>query len=247
MFYIMKYFPLGKYLGNLVVDHQAIADRKEYQTWISSQASKRRARDMQRPDFMELIMKHNGEKGGSLTNDEIDSNCNLIITAGSETTATLLSGCTFLLLKNPAVYQKVKDEVRGCFESYGDITLDAVNRSTPYLLATLQEALRYYPPVPCGFERRVPSGGDVVSGYYLPEGTAVSVSHFPAYHSEKNFRDPEEFVPERWMGDPKYADDKRSSHQPFSFGSRNCLGKVRHNTPCEAREKSNEATNKPPL
>ncbi|KAI7712361.1 putative P450 monooxygenase [Hortaea werneckii] len=224
-FYIMKFFPAVKYLGSLVVDKAMLASRQEYQDWITSQATKRRERDVERPDFMGMILKHNGEKGQSLSNLEIDSNCSIFITAGSETTATLLSGCTYLMLQNPEVYQKVKDEVRGAFAKYDDITLEAINRGTPYLLATLQEALRYYPPVPTGFERQVPSGGEVVSGYYLPEGTAVSVSHYPAYHSESNFKNAESFVPERWMGDPMYANDKRSGHQPFSFGPRNCLGK----------------------
>jgi cytochrome P450 len=45
------------------------------------------------------------------------------------------------------------------------------------------------------------------------------------YHSERNFKDPELFVPERWLGEERYKDDKRSTLNPFSFGPRNCLGK----------------------
>jgi cytochrome P450 len=32
-------------------------------------------------------------------------------------------------------------------------------------------------------------------------------------------------VPERWLGDPKYADDARAVLQPFATGPRNCIGK----------------------
>ena len=71
----------------------------------------------------------------------------------------------------------------------------------------------------------------MVSGYFMPENTALCVSSYPTSHSARNFKDPEAFVPERWMGDPHYADDKRSAMQPFSFGPRNCLGKVRHHSP----------------
>ncbi|KAK0261289.1 hypothetical protein LTR35_017873 [Friedmanniomyces endolithicus] len=139
--------------------------------------------------------------------EEMVSNAVLFISAGSETTATMLSATTFQLLKNPTVVQKLKDDIRGRWKSYSDITLEEVNKA-PYLLAVLSESLRYQPPVPAGFERKV-----------------VSVSQFPTYHSVHNFTDPAAFVPERWMGEPKYANDKRSSYQPFSFGPRNCLGK----------------------
>jgi hypothetical protein len=37
-------------------------------------------------------------------------------------------------------------------------------------------------------------------------------------------RNPEKFAPERWLGDPDYKDDRRDAHQPFSVGTRNCLG-----------------------
>jgi cytochrome P450 len=45
------------------------------------------------------------------------------------------------------------------------------------------------------------------------------------YYSPTIFRDPKSFVPERWMGDERYADDERSAFQPFSVGPRDCLGK----------------------
>lgn len=69
----------------------------------------------------------------------------------------------------------------------------------------------------------------------------MQVSQWAAHHSEENFADPEEFVPERWLdgedvvGDgkgkgwkreEKYEGDRRGAMQPFSFGPRNCLGKV---------------------
>jgi cytochrome P450 len=38
------------------------------------------------------------------------------------------------------------------------------------------------------------------------------------------FRNPNEFIPERWLGDSDYKEDVREAHQPFSVGPRNCLG-----------------------
>lgn len=45
-----------------------------------------------------------------------------------------------------------------------------------------------------------------------------------AYHSEENFRDPDEFVPERFLGDERYKNDRFDVLQPFSYGPRNCIG-----------------------
>lgn len=46
------------------------------------------------------------------------------------------------------------------------------------------------------------------------------MSQHIAYRSERNFKDPHDFVPERWLGDPRYADDNKAVYQPFSFGPR---------------------------
>jgi cytochrome P450 len=45
------------------------------------------------------------------------------------------------------------------------------------------------------------------------------------YTSDSNFTDPHSFIPERWTGDARFADDERAAVQPFSVGPRDCLGK----------------------
>lgn len=211
---ILKNFPIAKYVGSLIVDKNMIAKRTEFMNWVHNQVEKRTSKgDTQRPDLMSHIMAHQGEKGASISQLEVDSNANLILVAGSETTATLLSGATYCLLKNPDKLAKLKQEVRGRWKEYSDITLADVNNA-PYLIAVLSEALRFFPPVPTGFERRVGPGGEMVSDVFIPEGTAVAVSHFAAYHSEANFKHADKFVPERWLDDPEYANDKRAACQP---------------------------------
>ena len=119
-------------------------------------------------------MANQGVKEKALSKAEIDSNCILFLMAGSETTATLLSGVTYLLLKNLRVYKKLIDEMRDTFKTQGDITIKKT-KEMKYLRACLLEALRYYPPVPTGFPRLVPRGGDVISGTYIPEGVSVKI------------------------------------------------------------------------
>lgn len=57
------------------------------------------------------------------------------------------------------------------------------------------------------------------------------LSTFAATRSERYFRDPLEFHPERWLPqehplyDTKYVDDNLKSFFPFGLGPRQCTGK----------------------
>jgi cytochrome P450 len=64
----------------------------------------------------------------------------------------------------------------------------------------------------------------VIVGRFVPGRTCVSVSHWSCYHSPDNFRDPDKFAPERWLGDERYKNDRKRALQAFSLGPRNCLG-----------------------
>jgi cytochrome P450 len=54
--------------------------------------------------------------------------------------------------------------------------------------------------------------------------TAVSVSTWCASHSADNFKNPDEFIPERWLDD-EYKTDNKLASRPFSLGPRGCIGK----------------------
>jgi cytochrome P450 len=53
----------------------------------------------------------------------------------------------------------------------------------------------------------------------------VYITQYSAYRSALNFRDANEFRPERWLGDPSYASDNLSVVQPFITGPYSCIGK----------------------
>jgi cytochrome P450 len=54
--------------------------------------------------------------------------------------------------------------------------------------------------------------------------TTVYVTGYAVFHSPANFRNPEDFIPERWISS-EYDSDNKSALQPFSIGPRNCVGK----------------------
>lgn len=98
----------------------------------------------------------------------MEANSSTLVAAGSETTATLLSGLTFYLLTNPHTMKTLTEEVRSAFKSDEEIDFSSAN-NLPYLRACIEEALRIYPPTPSGLPRVVPKGGATICGQYVPE------------------------------------------------------------------------------
>ena len=126
-----------------------------------------------RGDFMDSMLKHRGEKDG-FTDNELVSNGVILILAGSETTATLLSGVTYWLLRTPDALRKVTGEVRSAFKSEDEINFNNTTMRLPYLRACLEEGLRRYPPVPSGLLRWTPPGGPTeIAGRLVPENVSV--------------------------------------------------------------------------
>lgn len=78
LYYILSYFPWMKRFGSLFIPKGLLAKRLEYHNWIKSQTKKRIARETDRPDFMTHVLKRNGEKGLSLSEDEMVSNASLV-------------------------------------------------------------------------------------------------------------------------------------------------------------------------
>src|SRR5699024_641773 len=68
--------------------------------------TRRLQRQTDRPDFMWYILKHNDDKQ-VLSPAEIEASAATFVLAGSETTAALLLGCTYYLLKNPHTYTRL--------------------------------------------------------------------------------------------------------------------------------------------
>lgn len=194
--------------------------RKAHLDLVEQKVEKRVSETTDRIDFASCFLK----PGDELQFQELVSNSSVLIIAGSETTATLLSGVTYHLLRSSASLKKLVDEVRGAFKSEDEINVTTVQR-LKYMLAVLDEGFRMYPPVPIGLPRRTGPTGDTICGKWVPPNTTVSVNQWATNQSSKNFALPQLFIPERFLDDPRFASDDKSALQPFSVGPRNCLGR----------------------
>lgn len=97
-----------------------------------------------------------------------------LIVAGSETSATFLSGCIFYLCTNPRVMSQLVGEIRSAFRAAKEITSRS-SATLPYLAAVIEESLRMYPPFVTSLARVVQTNRAAVDGQFLPE--AVRCTH----------------------------------------------------------------------
>jgi cytochrome P450 len=139
---------------------------------------KRAAEKTDRKDFVSYILAKREELG--ITDWEMAAHSNALIVAGSETSATTLSGLHYYLLNNPEVYAKLKAEIRGRYKSVEEIDARSAG-ALPYLTACIDETFRIYPPVPIGMPRITPVGGCTIAGQFIPGGVGIPLKVVLAY------------------------------------------------------------------
>lgn len=172
---IIMHYPLILKAFRTFVPQSVARKRLEHFNFSKDRVTKRldKGRDSEGVDLWDLVLGQPEGKG--LSRGEMDSNAGLFMVAGTETTATLVSGLTFLLLKNPEEMKKLTTEIREAFESPDDMTIEGV-AALPYLNACIKEAFRLYPPVVTGLPRMTPPDGSTICGTYVPPGVRIFIS-----------------------------------------------------------------------
>lgn len=236
--------------------------REAHFNFCVQRVDKRMATKTERPDFWSLVIKAGTHR--DISKGQLYATMSDFMFAGTETTATILSGITYYLCKNPESMATLVAEIRQ-FKNPEDYNLNNL-QALPFLQACINEAFRLYPPVPVGNMRLAPLGGAIVCGRFVPEGvsilcpernakpllghpfsgffsflllpliqdtlagflqTTVQYTQYAAYHTEHNFKNPELFVPKRWLPTPpeEYTSDKTEVVNPFGVGPRACIGR----------------------
>ncbi|MGB2839066.1 MAG: cytochrome P450, partial [Actinomycetes bacterium] len=95
----------------------------------------------------------------------------------------------------------------------------------PYTRAAVAECLRLYPPAWVITRRSLEA--DVVGGFDLPAGATVILSPYAVQHDDMWWPKPEQFDPERFMGDRSPAETGSGplTYFPFGAGPRLCIGR----------------------
>jgi cytochrome P450 len=169
-----------------------IADRRK----LSDEELSRRS------DILSMLVQATHEDGTPMGDGELRDELMTLVAAGHETTATALTWALDLLLRNPAVLLRMRDQP-----------------DDEYVRAVCQEVLRIRPVVP--FVGRVVTEDVRIGDHLVPAGAGALASIALTHHREDVYPEPSRFRPERFLGDsavPSYA------WLPFGGGVRRCIG-----------------------
>ncbi len=181
-------------------------------------AERRRDRS-DRGDLLSMLLAVRDEDGTSMTDQQVRDEAVTLFLAGHETTAITLTWVWMLLSQHPEADARLAEELDLVLGRRLPTPAD-VSRLA-YTQAIVQEGMRLYPPAwVIGREAVAPCD---IGGHHIAVGMTVFVSPWVIHRDPRYYERPDEFSPERWLGDarsklPRYA------YLPFGAGPRLCIG-----------------------
>lgn len=219
---------------------------KEYYAFVEDSVARRvqveRQREREnvvpeREDMFHFLCTARDPETGELafSTSELNAEANLLIIAGSDTTANMLCAVFFYICHYPRAYAKLVAEIREMFSSPDDIVQGpTLLTDCKYLRACIDEAFRLAPAMPSELERKVLPGGATIAGEVIPEGVNLGIVHWALGRNEEFYGgDVNVYRPERWIvaddaahGNPDEEVKRlRRGLHTFGKGVGNCIGR----------------------
>lgn len=177
-------------------------------------------------DIISILMRNTSQLNDHDLSDELLT----FLAAGSETTGSAITFLCYFLAKDPAVQQRLRDELKQHHLDRKNAVQPAealhLLQTLPYLNAVCNESLRLFPPVP--FTGRVTARPTTLCGYSIPAGVGIEISPYVINKLTSLWgEDAEEFVPERWLaeGSAHTGGADVFAFATFGHGARSCIGK----------------------
>jgi len=178
--------------------------------------------------FHSILSSKLPESEKSIT--RLSDDAQVLMMAGTLTTAWVLEVTTFWLLTLPLVLRKLKEELTEAIpnpEDIGNIPLPVLEK-LPYLNAVMKEGFRLSYGVSCRLARIDPDNPieftdrETGKNYTIPPGTPVGMTNVQIHHDQNLFPNSKAFDPERWLQPNSKSLEKYMVS--FTGGSRQCLG-----------------------
>ncbi|KLO19241.1 cytochrome P450 [Schizopora paradoxa] len=141
--------------------------------------------------------------------------------AAIDTSSTAMHAFFLLMVHHPEVQEKAQRELDAVI---GNDRLPIIEDrdSLPYIDNIVKELLRFSAVVPM-----VPHSNeedDVYNGFFIPKGSWVIANLWGILHDPRLYRDPENFIPERFEDMKDYPAEPDLTLAAFGFGRRACPG-----------------------
>lgn len=163
------------------------------------------------------------QTGEGMSDKQLHDEVSTLVLAGYETTSIALTWAFHYLTRDPAVMQKMQEEVDrvlgGRTPAFADLP------QLTYTRMVLQEVMRLRPP--SYWLPRVAVEDDEIDGYAIPAGTEVISMTYMIHHHPDFWPEPDRFDPERFA---EHGVRSSGGRHPFAFipfgaGQRLCIGR----------------------
>jgi cytochrome P450 len=160
-------------------------------------------RDLPGEDLISGLVTDDGALG-RLSRAELEHNLALLLFAGHETTVNLIANGMLTLLRHPDV-------------------LDRIRREPEFVMPTVEELLRYEPPVNLLPNRKALADVDV-AGTTIPAGAPITLVLAAGNRDPDHVPDPDRFDPERFRTEYFAINRDSAQHLGFGGGIHHCFG-----------------------
>jgi len=155
------------------------------------------------------------ETGEAFTDEQLGDQVATMILAGHETTAVALFWSLYLLALDPLTQDQLAAEVKDVTAG-GALDIERLK----FTRAVVDETMRLYPPA--FLIARAAEGPDTIAGMPVKKNDAILIAPWLLHRHEKLWRDPNAFIPARFMAPAPPPD--RFAYLPFGVGARVCIG-----------------------
>ncbi|KAF5774907.1 putative cytochrome P450 [Helianthus annuus] len=177
-----------------------------------------------RKDFLQIMLELKDQKDASTSFDIVQIKALLfdILTATTDTASTMVEWVMAEILRNPDVKTKIQEELMKVV-GMDNIVEESHLPKLKYLDAVVKETFRIHPPLPLLIQR-CPDESCMVDGYQIPKGSIVYINVWAIQHDPKNWTNPLEFKPERFLNGKWDYSGTNMKFLPFGSGRRICPG-----------------------
>ena len=155
--------------------------------WCNEQVDNRRDIKTNVPDITSWFLKTAQDKTDVEATKWLHGDSRLLIVAGSDTVAIVLTHIFYYLARDPTQIQKLRKELDPLMQSDEPFNVRMV-QDAKHLNGVINEALRLHPPTPSGGFRTTPPQGIMVDGVFIPGGVNLNVPIYALGRCEYEYR-----------------------------------------------------------
>ncbi|CAF4364911.1 unnamed protein product [Rotaria sp. Silwood2] len=190
--------------------------------------------DNEEKDYIDAFLKQakndqlSQRKNSTFDMDQLITSITNLFIGGTETTSTTLRWALVYMIESPHILEKVQQEIDQHMLSHNNNQLYVRMEDKPFLLyttATILEIQRCGNIATLGGSTMHRNLQDtILNGYYIPKNSYIAANFYAVHVDERQFSQPYQFDPTRFLSDNHKAVRRPAAFIPFSIGKKSCPG-----------------------